>query len=110
LRVRVSPSQAGNEKLDRLDSLPLLMHARVALVTDAWNASGPYGAEPHSVQSRVQAGQQVDPVHEAAFGLGYQLTLWSMQLMDVAGLEPRASDFHPHRADVDRVPVDRIGR
>ena len=110
LRVRVSPSQAGNEKLDRLDSLPLLMHARVALVTDAWNASGPYGAEPHSVQSRVRAGQQVDPVHEAAFGLGYQLTLWSMQLMDVAGLEPRASDFHPHRADVDRVPVDRIGR
>ncbi|MCD6671554.1 MAG: hypothetical protein LT106_01745 [Burkholderiaceae bacterium] len=110
LWMRVSPSQAGNEKLDRLDSLPLLMHARVALVTDAWNASGPYGAEPHSVQSRVQAGQQVDPVHEAAFGLGYQLTLWSMQLMDVAGLEPRASDFHPHQADVDRVPVDRIGR
>lgn len=110
LRVRVSPSQVGNENLDRLDSLPLLMHARVALVTDAWNASGPYGTEPHSVQSRVEAGQQVDPVHEAAFGLGYQLTLWSMQLMDVAGLEPRASDFRPHQADVDRVPIDRIGR
>jgi len=110
LHVRVSPSQKGNEGLDRLDSLPLLMHARVALVTDAWNASGPYGRAPHSVQSRVEAGQRVDPVHEAAFRTGYQLTLWSMQLMDVAGLEPRASDFRPHETDVDRVPVDRIGR
>jgi len=110
LHVRVSPSEAGNEGLDRLDSLPLLMHARVALVTDAWNASGPYGGAPHSVQSRVEAGQRVDPVHEAAFRAGYQLTLWSMHLMDVAGLEPRASEFRPHETDVDRVPVDRIGR
>ncbi len=108
--LRVSPSQAGNERLARLDSLPLLMRARVALVTDAWNASGPYGSASHSVQSRVEAGQRVDPVHEGAFRIGYRLTQWSMQLMDVAGLEPRASDFRPHETDVDRVPADRIGR
>lgn len=108
--MRVSPSQAGNERLDRLDSLPLLMRARVALVSDAWNASGPYGSAEHTVQARVEAGQRVDPVHEAAFRIGYQLTLWSMQLMEVAGLEPRASGFRLHETDVDRVPADRIGR
>ncbi len=110
VRMRVSPSHAGNERLGRLDSLPLLMRARTALVTDAWNASGPYGSEPHTVRSRVEAGQRVDPVHEAAFRAGYRLTRWSMQLMDAAGLEPRASDFRPHETDVDLVPVDRIGR
>jgi len=109
VRARVSPSQAGNEQLGRLDSLPLLMHARTALLTDAWNASGPYGEAEHTVQSRVQAGQRVDPLHEAAFRAGYQLTLWALQLMDAAGLEPLASEFRPHEVDVDRVPADRIG-
>lgn len=109
VQVRVSPSEAGNERLTRLDSLPLLMRARTALITDAWNASGPYGSASHTVQSRVGAGQRVDPVHEAAFRVGYQLTLWSMQLMDFAGLEPSASAFRPHQTDVDRIPADRIG-
>ncbi len=110
VRLRVSPSQAGNERLGRLDSLPLLMQARTALVTDAWNASGPYGNAAHTVQSRVEAGQRVDPVHETAFRTGYQLTLWSMQAMHAAGLEPRASAFRPHQTDVDLVPADRIGQ
>ncbi|HEY0877286.1 MAG TPA: hypothetical protein VGE10_02445 [Zeimonas sp.] len=110
VRVLVSPSERGNERLARLDSLPLLMQARTALVTDAWNASGPYGDAAHTVRSRVEAGQRVDPVHEAAFRAGYQLTLWSMRLMDAAGLEPRASAFRPHETDVDRVPADRIAR
>ncbi len=110
VQVRVSPGSVGNEGFARLDSLPLLMRARTALVTDAWNASGPYGSAAHTVQSRVEAGQRVDAVHEAAFRAGYQLTRWSMQLMDVAGLEPRASSFRPHESDVDRVPADRIGQ
>lgn len=110
VRVRVSPGSVGNERFTRLDSLPLLMRARTALVTDAWNASGPYGSAAHTVQSRVEAGQRVDPVHEAAFRAGYQLTQWSMQLMDTAGLEARASAFRPRETDVDRVPADRIGR
>lgn len=109
VRVRVSPSAVGNERFARLDSLPLLMRARTALVTDAWNASGPYGSAAHTVQSRVDAGRRVDPVHELAFRAGYQLTRWSMQLMDTAGLEPHASAFRPHQIDVDRVPADRIG-
>lgn len=108
VQLRVSPGEAGNENLRRLDSLPLLMRARTAIVTDAWNASGPYGGAAHTVQSRVDAGQRVDAVHEAAFRAGYQLTLWSMRLMDAAGLEPRASSFRPHQTDVDRVPADRI--
>lgn len=106
--VRVSPGETDNGNLRRLDSLPLVMRARTALLSDAWNASGPYGGAAHTVQSRVEAGQRVDAVHEAAFRAGYQLTLWSMRLMDAAGLEPRASSFRPHETDVDRVPADRI--
>jgi hypothetical protein len=48
-------------------------------------------------------------VHEAQFAIGYQLTRWSLALMDAAGLEPAASSFRPHDTDVDRVPADRIG-
>lgn len=110
VRVRVSPSETGNEGFLRLDSLPLQMRARTALVTDAWNASAPYGSAAHTVQSRVEAGRRVDPVHETAFRTGYQLTLWSMQAMHAAGLEPRASAFRPHQTDVDLVPADRIGQ
>lgn len=104
----VSPAQAGNEGLARLDSLPLRMHERTAILTDAWNASGPYGGDEHTVQSRVQKGQRVDVVHETGFRAGYQLTLWAMRLMDIAGLEPDASSFRPHETDVDRIPADRI--
>ncbi len=106
--VDVSPGQAGNEALSRLDSLPLRLQERTAILTDAWNASGPYGSDEHTVQSRVQRGQRVDVVHETAFRAGYQLTLWALRLMDLAGLEPKASSFRPHETDVDRVPGDRI--
>ena len=82
--------------------------ARTVVLTDAWHASGPYGSESHSVQSRVEAGSRVDPLHEAQFALGYQLTRWSLDLMDFAGLEPTAASFRAHYTDVDRVPADRI--
>lgn len=109
VRVRVSPSETGNERFVRLDSMPLVLHARTAVLGDGWNASGPYGGAAHTVQSRVFAGARVDPVHEAAFDVGYRLTSWSLRLMDLAGLEPTASSFRPHEVDVDRVPADRIG-
>ena len=38
------------------------LHARTAVLSDAWNASGPHGATAHSVQTRVVAGSRVDLV------------------------------------------------
>lgn len=108
VQVQVSPSQAGNERLVRLDSLPLTMQARTAVLTDAWDASGPYGSSADRVEARVEQGSRLDPVHQAQIAVGYQLTRWTLELMDLAGLEPGASSFRPHYVDVDLVPGDRI--
>ena len=108
VRVRVSPAEAGNEQLARLDSLPLSMQARTAVLFDAWNASGPYGSAAGRVEPRVEQGSRLDPVHQAQIAVGYQLTRWTLELMGVAGLEPSAGSFKPHHVDVDRVPADRI--
>ncbi len=108
VKVRVSPGEAGNEQLTRLDSLPLTMQARTAVLSDAWNASGPYGSDASRVEARVEQGSLLDPVHQAQIAVGYQLTRWTLELMDLAGLEPSASAFTPHYVDVDRVPADRI--
>lgn len=108
VQVRVSPSEAGNEQFTRLDSLPLTLQARTAVLTDAWHASGPYGSEAHRVDSRVAQGSRLDALHETAFALGYQLTHWSIGLMQAAGIEPSAASFRPYHVDVDRVPADRV--
>jgi len=108
VQVRVSPSQAGNERLARLDSVPLTMQARTAVLTDAWDASGPYGSAAERVEARVEQGSRLDPVHQAQLAVGYQLTRWTLDLMHLAGLEPSAASFRPHYVDVDLVPGDRI--
>lgn len=108
VKLRVSPGEAGNERLARLDSLPLSMQARTAVLTDAWNASGPYGSDPGRVEARVEQGSRLDPVHQAQIAVGYQLTRWTLELMNLAGLEPSAGAFTPHHVDVDLVPADRI--
>lgn len=108
VQVRVSPSEAGNEQFARLDSLPLAMQARTAVLTDGWQASGPYGSDDHRVEARVVRASRLDPVHEAQIAVGYRLTRWALELMDLAGLEPTASSFEPHHVDADRVPADRI--
>lgn len=109
VQVGVSPSRKGNEGLARLDSLPLTMRARTVVLTDAWNASTPNGLQPHTVEQRVGEGRRLDGVRETAISLGYQLTLWAIDLMSVIGLEPAAGGFEPYALDVDRIPADRIG-
>lgn len=108
VQALVSPSESGNTRLARLDSLPLAMQARTAVLTDAWQASGPYGSEAHRVEARVAQGSRLDAVLEARLALGYQLTHWTLALQEVAGVEPSASAFRPYYVDVDRVPPDRI--
>ena len=109
VQARVSPSRAGNERFAVLDAMPLTFRARTAILGDPWNASGPYGAAPHSVQSRVQRGSRLDPVRETAFDLGFQLTKWSLGLMGAISLESTAREFRHREVDVDRVPADRVG-
>ncbi|MGD9946727.1 MAG: hypothetical protein AB7F71_20305 [Burkholderiaceae bacterium] len=109
IQVSVSPSRSGNQSLSKLGSLPLTMRARTVVLTDAWNASLPYGGQPHTVEQRVEAGRRLDGVRETAIGLGYQLSLWTIDLMSLIGLEPAADGFQPYAIDVDRIPIDRIG-
>lgn len=108
VQALVSPSEAGNERLARLDSLPLTMRARTAVLTDAWNASGPYGNAAGRVEQRVEQGSRLGPVHQAQIAVGYGLTRWTLDLMHLAGLEPSAGAFTPQHVDVDRVPADRV--
>ncbi len=108
VRVRASSSETVDHRFARLDGIPLVLQARAAIVADAWNASGPYGSAADRVQARVEQGSRLDPVHQAQIAVGYQLTRWTLGLMELAGLEPGAAAFTPQRIDVDRVPADRI--
>jgi sirohydrochlorin ferrochelatase len=90
-----------------LSPTPITLRAQVALLVDAWNASGPYGPQPDSVETRVAAGAElpwVDPLIDAAW-------LPVRGLLAVAGalgVEPAARSLRWHETDVDRVPPDRI--
>ncbi|MCO5108382.1 MAG: hypothetical protein M9907_15070 [Burkholderiaceae bacterium] len=108
VQVRVSPSESDDAGFARLDSMPLTMRAHTVVLSDAWNASGPYGQAAGRVEPRVEQGSRLDPVHQAQIALGYQLTQWTLDLMHLAGLEPSAGAYTPQHVDVDRVPADRI--
>jgi len=109
VQVAVAPSHAANVGFARLDPLAVPMRARTAILTDAWQASGPQGGAA-SVAERVDAGARLDALREARLTLGYQLTRWAIDLMGALGLEPSARDFRYHEADPDAVPADRIGQ
>lgn len=109
VQVAVAPSHAANVGFARLDPLAVPMRARTAILTDAWQASGPQGGAA-SVAERVDAGARLDALREARLTLGYQLTRWAIDLMGALGLEPSAPDFRYHEADPDAVPADRIGQ
>lgn len=109
VQVAVAPSHAANVGFARLDPLAVPMRARTAILTDAWQASGPQGGAA-SVAERVDAGARLDALREARLTLGYQLTRWAIDLMGALGLEPSAPDFRYHQADPDAVPADRIGQ
>jgi len=109
VQVAVAPSHAANVGFARLDPLAAPMRARTAILTDAWQASGPQGGAA-SVAARVDAGARLDALREARLTVGYQLTRWAIDLMGALGLEPSAPDFRYHQADPDAVPADRIGQ
>ncbi len=91
------------------ESMGLTFRAHTAILTDDWSASRALGPEPDTLESRVALGQRLDPVHEAAQPLAYQLTLWAIDLMGMLSLEAQAGSFRYHHSDVSLLPPDRVG-
>lgn len=108
VRARTARGGSADGWVARLSPVPLTLRANVALLVDAWNASGPYGPEPDTVESRVASGAAlplVDPLIDAGW-------LAVRGLLAVAGalrIEPAARELRWHETDVDLVPPDRIG-
>ena len=93
----------------RLPLPGLQFQARTAILTDAWTATGPYGSEASSVQSRVDHGARIQGAYETSLDLRYLPVRGFIALMDLVGLEPTGGAFRYHQSDVDTVPPDRIG-
>ena len=108
VQANLSKSQQAVDFLTQLDSLPLRPRARTAILTDAWNASGPYGGDKHSVDSRVEQGRRLGDTLEAAIDLAYLPVREFIKLADTVGVEPKWDSFDYHHIDVDRVPADRL--
>jgi len=109
VQANVSASRSVTDFSSQLDTIPLRVKAHTAVLTDAWNASGPYGSDPRSVDSRVAKGRQILPLYESTIDARYLPTRGFIALMNAIGLEPTGDAFNYHRADVDVVPSDRLG-
>ena len=107
VRARTARDGPADGWVARMSPVPLTLRANVALLVDAWNASGPYGPEPDTVETRVASGAElplVDPLIDAGW-------LAVRGLLAVAGalrIEPAARDLRWHETDVDLVPPDRL--
>ena len=108
VRARVAPGRPADGWLRRLTALPLEVSERTALLTDAWNASGPYGEAADSVESRVSAGSRVPGV-QAAIDAGWLPVRGLLAVGATLGFESRAGLLRWHGIDVDLVPPDRLG-
>ncbi len=109
VRTRVAPGRPGDGWIRRLTAMPLELSARTAILTDAWNASGPYGDAADSVESRVQAGSRVPGV-QSAIDAGWLPVRGLLAIGAALGFESRAEALRWHEIDVDLVPPDRLGR
>ena len=107
VQVSLSRSRAADGWVTRLASMPLTLRAHLTLLTDAWNASGPYGPEFDTVETRVDAGARVPGV-ELALGLGWLPVRGLLATADALGFESSAGALRWHEIDVDLVPPDRL--
>lgn len=109
VQVAITPGARSDGFRGQLDSIPLRLRANTAILTDAWNASGPYGSAADSVDSRVGRGKRLPGPYETTLDARYALTRGFIAVMDAIGLEPAGGAFRYHEIDVDRVPADRVG-
>lgn len=106
--TRLSRHRPEDAWLASLVGRPLTLEAGLAILTDAWDASGPYGPAADSVASRVGAGSRL-PGLESAIAAGWLPVRGLLSVAAGIGLESAATAFRWHEIDVDLVPVDRIG-
>ena len=109
VQTRLARSRPGDGWVRSLTAMPIAMSARTAILTDAWNASGPYGDEADSVESRVTEGTRV-PGLDAAIAAGWLPVRGLLAIGAALGFESRASTLRWHEIDVDLIPPDRLGR
>lgn len=109
VEARLARSWPGDGWVRSLTAMPLAMSARTAILTDAWNASGPYGEEADSVETRVAEGTRV-PGLDTAIAAGWLPVRGLLAIGAALGFESRASELRWHEIDVDLVPADRLGR
>jgi hypothetical protein len=105
--VQVARSRPGDGWVTRLLAMPVSMRARRTVLTDAWNASGPYGGDADSVDSRVTAGSRV-PGLDTVLGVGWLPVRGLLLVAGTLGFESSASLLRWHEIDVDLVPADRV--
>ncbi len=107
VQARVARTRDADGWITRLAAMPLTLQARTAVLTDAWNASEPYGPAPDSVQTRVEAGAEL-PLVDPAIDAGYLPIRGLLGIAGLLGFESRAREFRYHEIDVDLVPADRL--
>jgi hypothetical protein len=104
----VSRSAPADGWVSRLMAMPLSLGARLTVLSDAWNASGPYGEAADSVETRVAAGARL-PVADPLIDAGWLGVRGLLAVADFLQVEPSASSLRWHEVDVDLVPPDRLG-
>lgn len=107
IETAVSPSRNRSDWVQRLLGAPLTLQAGLAILTDGWDASGPYGPAPDSVETRVAAGARV-PGADAALEAAWLPIRGVLAVARGLGLESRAALLRWHEVDVDLVPPDRL--
>jgi hypothetical protein len=105
--VRLARSRPADGWIDRLVAMPITTRASLTVLTDAWNASGPYGEAPDSVETRVAEGARL-PVIETAIEAGWLPVRGLLSVAAALGFESSAGLLRWHEIDVDLVPPDRI--
>jgi len=108
VRAQVSRGRPADGWVTRLTAMPLSVEAHLSILTDAWNASGPYGPAPDAVETRVEAGARV-PGLETVIAAGWLPVRGLLATGAALGFESRADLLRWHEVDVDLVPPDRLG-
>ncbi|MFZ4758166.1 MAG: hypothetical protein ACOYLX_08375 [Burkholderiaceae bacterium] len=108
VETRIARRRPEDGWISGLLALPLVTRARLAILTDAWNASGPYGDAPDSVETRVAGGARV-PGLESAIDAAWLPVRGLLAVAGAIGFESSARAMRWREVDVDLVPADRLG-
>ncbi|MGH1357958.1 MAG: hypothetical protein ACRBC3_04275 [Burkholderiaceae bacterium] len=101
-------SRGPAEPGQMLSGMALTPTAKASILTDSWNASGPYGGA-ESVHARVDKGWRVNNTLDRVIRAGYGGTKAFMKSMNLLFLEDQADHFKHQEIPMDLIPLDRQG-